>query len=117
MDNGHRKLKNADFVNVIRGFDEPSFCGHTGLITISDDGTVNFLHSTPPRVIEQPILEYMEKCVNANPEKRKKEKPQFFGFRFLRFQEDALENLKKTDGPDAPKVTGPRGILKKMPKR
>ena len=110
------KLKQGDFVNVIRGFDKAGWCGHTGLITISDDGTVNFLHSTPPRVKEQPILEYMEKSLAANPRRKAKGKSQFYGFKFLRFRDDALEQLRKIDGPDAPKVTGPRGILSSMPK-
>ncbi len=108
-------LKDGDFVNVIRGFDEASFCGHTGLITVSKDGTVNFLHSTPPRVTEQPIIEHMEKALAANPEKRKQEKAIFYGFKFFRFREDALERLRETDGHDAPRVTAPRGILESMP--
>lgn len=110
------KLQQGDFVNVIRGFDKPAWCGHTGLITISEDGTVNFLHSTPPRVKEQPLLEYMEKSLAANPKRKAKGKPIFYGFKFLRFRDDALAQLKKIDGPDAPKVTGPRGILASMPK-
>jgi len=140
------KLQEGDFVNIIRGFEKGEWCGHVGLITIGDDGTVNFLHSTPPKVKEQPILEYMNQALKSNekkielnkivdeekkkpkPEKKwwqiwvKKEKPKqkqalFYGFKFLRLQKDALENLKTIDGQDAPVVKGPSGLLKKYPER
>ena len=110
-----KHLKEGDFVNVIRGFEEPGWCGHTGLITIGADGTVNFLHSTPPRVREQPIIEYMEKSLAANPQKEKQKKARFYGYKFLRFRDDALERLRELDGADAPRVTGPRGILNEAP--
>ncbi len=109
------KLRNGDFVNVIRGFEEPGWCGHTGIVTISDDGTVNFLHSSPPKVREQPILDYMQANLNANPEKKKKGKAIFYGFKFLRFRDDALVQLKELHGDDTPLVTGPRGILDDIP--
>jgi len=33
------------------------------------------------------------------------QKPYFFGFKFLRLQENAMDNLRAIDGPDAPKLT------------
>jgi len=140
------KLQEGDFVNIIRGFEKGEWCGHVGLITISDDGTVNFLHSVPLKVKEQPILEYMNQALKSNekkielnkmvdeekknpkPKKKwwqfwiKKEKPKqkqalFYGFKFLRLRKDALENLKTIDGENAPFVTGPRGLLDKYPKK
>ena len=45
--------------------------------------------------------------------KYKRRKPYFWGIKFLRLREDALENLKKIDGADAPKVTAPKGLLYK----
>ncbi len=46
---------------------------------------------------------------NGNPHPAEKKllnmKPIFYGFRFFELQENALENLKKIDGPNAPKVT------------
>lgn len=133
------KLQNGDFVNVVRGYEEPSWVGHTGLIAIAPDGTVDFLHSTPPRVKEQPILEYMQTAVNrwaeidkhnAYVDEMKKkgitfERKGFFrkkvdltkqaklyGFKFLRLRDNPLDNLRKIDGPDTPRVTAPLGLLK-----
>ena len=56
------ELRNGDFVNIIRGNDQSQYCGHTGLIAIGADGTVNFLHSARPAVREQPLLGY----INSN---------------------------------------------------
>jgi hypothetical protein len=56
------ELRNGDFVNIIRGTEDSQYCGHTGLIAIGDDGTVDFLHSARPAVREQPLVEY----VNGN---------------------------------------------------
>ncbi|MBU0638876.1 MAG: DUF1460 domain-containing protein [Planctomycetes bacterium] len=55
------ELRNADFVNIIRGDDESQWCGHTGLIARGGDGTVDFLHSARPAVREEPLLEYVQK--------------------------------------------------------
>ncbi len=55
------ELRDADFVNIIRGDDETQWCGHTGMIAIGPDGTANFLHSARPAVREQPLLGYVEK--------------------------------------------------------
>ena len=58
------------------------------------------------------IMKYNEKLRsqnNGNPHPDEKKllslKPIFYGFRFFELQENALENLKKIDGPNAPKVT------------
>ncbi|MDI6783924.1 MAG: DUF1460 domain-containing protein, partial [bacterium] len=133
------KLQNGDFVNVVRGMDKAGYVGHTGLIAIGPDGTVNFLHSTPPKVKEQPLLEYMNKAVarypeidkhNAYVEKMKKkgitsirkgffrkkvelkQQAKLYGFKFLRLRENPLEELRKLDGADTPRVTAPLGLLK-----
>lgn len=92
------KLKTGDFVNVVRGTDEKNvWVGHVGLVIVDPDGTVNFLHSTPPMVKKQTILSYME-------DQSKKVSPKFMGFKFLRLNEDPVESLKKIDGPRAPKL-------------
>lgn len=134
-------LKSGDFVNVVRGF-TPSdvYVGHTGLISVEDDGTVNFIHSTEPEVKIQTLMSYQEASLQLS-EKRKVEngaidkkneeirkfnlelrlknngqphpdekkllskKPYFYGFKFLRLKENALENLRSIDGPKAPKIT------------
>ena len=71
------ELQNADFVNIIRGNEKSQYAGHVGMIAIADDGTVDFLHSTPPTVREQPIMEYL------NSSKR------HLGVKILRLQPDA----------------------------
>ncbi|MCX7765759.1 MAG: hypothetical protein N2246_03520, partial [Candidatus Sumerlaeia bacterium] len=68
------------------------------------------------RVKEQPLLEYTENCLKANPQKKKKGQAQFYGFKFFRFRgEEALERLKQIDGDEAPRVSDPQGILKERP--
>lgn len=125
------KLKNGDFFNLIRGYDpEHAWAGHVGLVTVDDDGTVNILHSTPPAVREEPLLEAarrnweyneerrihneeVEKWNAENPDKKPKSKwAYFYGYKFLRLQDDPIANLLEIDGPDAPKVTGPKGIIR-----
>lgn len=110
------KLEDGDFVNVIRGFDKPAWCGHTGLITRGEDGTVNFLHSREPRVTEEPLLNFTERSLRANIQMQKEGKPVFYGYKFFRFRGDeSLERLKQIDGDEAPRVNAPRGLLKERP--
>lgn len=92
------KLQDGDFVNVVRGVGEGVWVGHVGLIAHGKDGTVHFIHSTPPKSKEQPIMEYVTDNVKKNVERAKKGKAQFLGFKFLRLR---AEDLK--DG--APKQT------------
>ena len=53
------ELRDADFVNVIRGDADSQYCGHTGLIALGAGGQVDFLHSARPAVQEQPLLDYL----------------------------------------------------------
>ncbi|HEY3245518.1 MAG TPA: N-acetylmuramoyl-L-alanine amidase-like domain-containing protein [Phycisphaerae bacterium] len=55
------ELRDADFVNIIRGDANSQWAGHTGLIALAPDGTVDFLHSAEPAVREQPLLDFLEK--------------------------------------------------------
>jgi hypothetical protein len=60
------ELRNGDFVNIVRGDPNAQWVGHTGLIALADDGTVDFLHSASPAVREQPLLQYLahdKRCV------------------------------------------------------
>lgn len=104
MEEAAKNLRNGDFVNVIFGGKE-QYASHTGLIAIGPDGTADFLHSTPPRVREEPILEFMRRTAEKNAEREKDGKPLFLGFKFLRLEADPMANLRAIDGPDAPKVT------------
>jgi len=104
MEDAVKNLRNGDFVNVVYGTKE-HYAGHTGLIAIAQDGTPDFLHSTPPRVREEPILEYMRRTAAKNPQREKDGKALFVGFKFLRLEPDPLANLRSIDGSDAPKVS------------
>ncbi|OYD17327.1 hypothetical protein CH333_01275 [candidate division WOR-3 bacterium JGI_Cruoil_03_44_89] len=105
------KLQMGDFVNIVRGYEDNKWVGHVGLITLGDDETVNFLHSESPRVVEQPIMELYYNAEEYNEECHKENKPCFYGFKFLRLREDPISELIQIDGPDAPRVTIPSGIL------
>jgi len=123
------QLQPGDFVNVVRGNDSSKYVGHVGLISKNADSTINFLHSTRPKVKEELLLNYLESNLKWNKEKEiknrkieayneklKKKKsnksfkqplPYFYGFKFLRLREDPLWELVKIDGIYAPKVTIP----------
>ncbi len=133
------QLKPGDFVNIVRGDENGKWVGHVGLITQSKDGTINLLHSTHPRVKQEPLIELYQNAQRDNEERRRfneeariknqkimaenqklreknqgkkspKEKPliaykpYFYGFKFLRLQDDPLWELMKRDGPMAPKL-------------
>ena len=48
---------------------------------------------------------------NSDEKRLKSHKPYFYGFKFLRLQENAMDNLKKIDGPNAPKITIYGGLM------
>lgn len=85
-------LKDGDFVNVARGSGsgDGAYIGHVGLIGHTKDGKVTFIHSTPPKVKEQPIMEYVAENLKKNPDRLKKGEPVFYGFKFLRLNADEL---------------------------
>jgi len=103
-------LQNGDFVNLIYGNGKECYASHVGLITRSADGTVNFLHSSPPRVREQPLLEYNRALAAENPDRIKEKRAPFRGFKFLRLRDDPIAQLRTIDGPDAPVVKAPLGV-------
>lgn len=64
-------LNTGDFVNVVRGFNPLDvYVGHTGLISVEEDGTVNFIHSTEPEVKIQTLMSYQDASLQLS-EKRK----------------------------------------------
>ncbi|MGE3182339.1 MAG: N-acetylmuramoyl-L-alanine amidase-like domain-containing protein, partial [Phycisphaerae bacterium] len=84
------ELRDADFVNIIRGNPNSQYCGHTGLIAIGEDGTANFLHSARPTVREEPLVDYLASD------------PKSLGIKILRLRDDAdtrfadaIENMPK----------------------
>lgn len=94
-------LQAGDFVNVIRGTEEAGWAGHTGLIAIADDGTVNFLDSSSPAVREQPLMRYAHRATHPpGPRLRQRlralfkeptPRPATIGFRFFRLRAEELE--------------------------
>lgn len=104
------ELRDGDYVNVIVGTNPKSaWATHVGLIAIGEDGTVNFLHSTPPRVVEQPLSEYIATGVGRIEQRKAEGKAYLLGFKFLRLKDDPVANLRGIDGPDAPRVSAPEG--------
>ena len=63
------RLQPGDFVNIIRGYESGKWAGHVGLITRDANGATNFLHSTHPRVKEQPLMELVETAEAYNAER------------------------------------------------
>lgn len=113
------ELQDGDFVNVVRATVSPdaphevlgssAFVGHVGLIGRGEDGEVHLIHSTPPRVREEPIEDYIARSTAENSAKDAAGKPRLVGFKFLRLRKKPLDELRKIDGPDAPRVTLPSG--------
>lgn len=130
IDQAKSRLKDGDFVNIVRGtppkpgggddkqtpagrmqdiFGGSAWVGHTGLIVIADDGTVNLIHSAQPSVREELIDDYIAKSTENLAERDAAGKARLLGFKFLRLQTDPIANLRKIDGEDAPRVVLPDG--------
>ncbi len=62
-------LKTGDFVNIVRGQGKGRWVGHVGLIHVDASGMVNFLHSIPPKVKKQPIMELVLEAEKYNRER------------------------------------------------
>jgi hypothetical protein len=117
------ELRDGDFVNVVRGvvskeapptenseiFGGNAWVGHVGLIAHRDDGEVHMIHSTTPKVREEPIDEYIARSTKNLSEDDAKGKARLLGFKFLRLRDEPLKNLREIDGDDAPRVTLPDG--------
>jgi len=118
-------LAEGDFVNIVRGivgskaseneiFGGSAWVGHVGLIVhgqTDQDGhpAVHLIHSTKPKVREEPIDQYIARSTKNLAELDAAGKARLLGFKFLRLRSDPLAELRKLDGPDAPRVTLPKG--------
>jgi hypothetical protein len=118
-------LQNGDFVNVVRATKKPgapendifggtAFVGHVGLIGHGPNGELTMIHSAEPRVREEPLAEYVARSIKDKDAKDAAGKPRLVGFKFLRLRDEPLKNLRKIDGPDAPRVTLPSGDEAKL---
>jgi len=65
------QLQPGDFVNIVRGYDGNKWVGHVGLITRDENGEINFLHSTYPKVKEQRLMELYETAEKYNQEQKR----------------------------------------------
>ena len=77
--NNMDKLQAGDFVNVIRGNENSQYAGHTGLISKGCTGETYFLHSTPPKVREELLSDYLTRT-----------KKRTLGMKFLRPRDEEL---------------------------
>lgn len=123
MDQAKAQLQDGDFVNIVRGtvsqdappselsdtFGGSAWVGHVGMIAHGEDGDVHLIHSTQPRVREEPIDQYIARSTKTMKEDDAKGKARLLGFKFLRLRDDPIKNLREIDGEDAPKVTLPGG--------
>jgi hypothetical protein len=117
------ELQDGDFVNIVRGtirkdappselsttFGGNAWVGHVGLIVRGDNGEINLIHSTEPRVREEPIDTYIARSTATMKADDARGKARLLGFKFHRLREDAIKNLRAMDGNDAPRVTLPDG--------
>jgi hypothetical protein len=111
------KLMNGDCAEVIRRrADGSEFCGHVGLIGVSTNRRACFINSTTPEAFEQDLEAYVEQQIKKNDARKVDGREVFLGMKFLRLHDDALSNLLKIDGSNAPVVTGPRGLIRKAGK-
>jgi len=116
------KLQTGDLIGVVRGYKNNRWIGHFGMVMKDDDGSVYMLHSTPPKVIEQPYHEVIDRVIASNEEKREynapievrnkeikawneehEEDPKPFekvkyytlGYKFIRVKDDPLASIMK----------------------
>jgi Protein of unknown function (DUF1460) len=114
------QLQDGDFVNIVRAtvkkgtaaneiFGGSAFVGHVGLIAHGENGEVHMIHSSEPKVREEPIDQYIARSTKDLAAKDAAGKARLVGFKFLRLRNDPLKNLRAIDGIEAPRVTLPGG--------
>ncbi len=64
------KLQTGDLVYVARGYETGRWIGHYGMVIVDNDGLVNLIHSTPPQVIKQPLMEYVRQSLERTERNR-----------------------------------------------
>lgn len=89
------KLQPGDYVNIARGKKEGEgvYIGHVGLVGQLPDGTKTFIHSTPPKSKQEPLLEYASRNGKISADKLAKgtEGVVFLGFKFHRIKAEELQ--------------------------
>ena len=113
-------MRDGDFVNVVRGvvskdaapseiFGGNAWVGHVGLVVRGDHGELHMIHSSEPKVREEPLDEYIARSTKSLAENDAARKAALLGFKFLRLHDDPMKHLREIDGDDAPRVTLPSG--------
>lgn len=113
-------LRDGDMVDVVRGIVKPgtpeneifgghAWIGHVGLIAHGPDGTVHLIHSSEPAVREEPLAEFIARSNAHAAAAEAAGKQRLLGFKFLRLEPAPLENLRKIDGDQMPRVSLPDG--------
>lgn len=100
-------LREGDVVNFVSGRGGNYWVGHVGLLGRSPEGELTLIHSAAPQVREEPIGEYVARATANADARRADGKSTFAGFKFLRLTADPWAELRRIDGPAAPKVTLP----------
>jgi hypothetical protein len=114
-------LGDGDFVNLVRGVVKPgapvnetfggnAWVGHVGLVGHGPDGEATLIHSVEPAVREETFAALIARETKDRESKDAAGKPRLLGFKFLRLEADPIANLRRMDGPDAPRVTLPGGL-------
>ncbi|MGF1571778.1 MAG: N-acetylmuramoyl-L-alanine amidase-like domain-containing protein [Sumerlaeia bacterium] len=100
------QLQDGDFVNYVRGkADGGTWVGHVGIVASKPDGTKTIIHSAAPKVREQDLLEIVESAIESKEERWAENNTANLGFKFLRLQDNPMQNLIALDGDEAPKIT------------
>jgi len=114
-------VRDGDCIEVVRGIVKPgvpanaifggaAWIGHVGLVAHGADGSLHLIHSAEPMVREETLAAFIARETAHNAERDAAGKPRLLGFKFLRLEADPLANLRRIDGPDAPRVTLPGGL-------
>jgi hypothetical protein len=102
------ELQEGDMVNFVRTKkDGGKWVGHVGLVGVAPDGRRTIIHSAEPSVREEDLLEMVGRALKGREERLEDGKQVLVGFKFLRPKADPLAELRKIDGPDAPKISFP----------
>ncbi len=99
------RLKSGWLFNLIRtNHTGKKWVGHLGFIHVDDEGEPHIVHSGIPTVRKIPLRDYIRTQMQDREKRIREQKPYFEGFRFFALRKDALERLRKIDGPRAPRL-------------
>ncbi len=113
-------VRDGDLINIVRGVIRPdapanpifggsAWIGHIGLVAHGPDGELRIIHSAEPAVREESLAHFIARETAELASRDAHGKPRLLGFKFLRLENAPLDNLRRLDGPDAPRVTLPGG--------